>query len=330
MTPMFRTTRRAAVALLAAGACLGAQAQGTLEEVTYLMPAPPSLPAFAPWQIAAAKGFYAQEGLRLKFVLARGGVDVAKQVGAGNALMGGAIGDTPLIVRANGVPVKAVAVLGGGSLMLLATHADSPIKTVKDLKGQTITVLAYTDTTYYALLGSMKKVDLNRNDANIQAAGPTGVWQLFASKKSQAMAGTADWIASAEEAGAKVNIISPADLFQSMAQAIIASDEAIRTRPETVQKVVRATLRGLKFMMDDPKGSIEAFVQAVPEYKGKEALLERAFALQRQYVYAGQRTLGEMDRARLDAVQKFYVEEGVVPRATPLDDLYTNRFVSGR
>jgi NitT/TauT family transport system substrate-binding protein len=112
-----------------------------------------------------------------------------------------------------------------------------------------------------------------------------------------------------------------------MAQAIIASDDAIQNKPETVQKVVRATLRGLKFMMDDPKGSIDAFIQAVPDYKGKEALLERAFSLQRQYVYAGQKTLGEMDRARLDAVQKFYVEEGVVPKATPLDDLYTNRFV---
>ena len=330
MNTTTRTFLKTALGLAVATAGLGVQAQANLEELTYLMPAPPSLPAFAPWRIAEAKGFYAAEGLRMKWTLARGGVDVAKQVGAGNALMGGAIGDTPLIVRANGVPVKAVAVLGGGSLMLLATHADSPIKTVKDLKGQTITVLAYTDTTYYALLGSMKKVDLNKNDANIQAAGPAGVWQLFASKKAQAMAGTADWIASAEEAGAKVNIISPAQLFQSMAQAIIASDEAIKNKPETVQKVVRATLRGLKFMMDDPKGSIEAFIQAVPEYKGKEALLERAFSLQRQYVYAGQKTLGEMDRARLDAVQKFYVEEAVVPKATALDDLYTNQFVAAR
>ena len=45
-----------------------------------------------------------------------GGVDVAKQIGAGNAIIGGAIGDTPIIVRANGVPVKAVAVLGAGAL----------------------------------------------------------------------------------------------------------------------------------------------------------------------------------------------------------------------
>jgi NitT/TauT family transport system substrate-binding protein len=327
VNPTTRTFLKTSAIALAAAIGLGAQAQPKLEEITYLMPAPPTLPAFAPWRIAEAKGFYAAEGLKMNWVLAKGGVDVAKQVGAGNALMGGGIGDTPLIVRANGVPVKAVAVLGGGSLMLLATRADANVKSVADLKGKTITVLSYTDTTYYALLGSMKKAGLGKSDASIQAAGPAGIWQLFAAGKAQAMAGTADWIASAEGAGAKVDIISPAQLFQSMAQAVIASDDAIKNKPETVRKVVRATLKGLQFMMDDPKGSVEAFVQAVPAFKGKEAMLERSFALSRQYVYAGQKTLGEMDRARLDAVQKYYVEEGVVAKATPLDDLYTNQFI---
>lgn len=323
-------TRRALALALAAAGFAATSASAAPEEITYLMPAPPTLPAFAPWQIAQAKGYYAEENLKVNFVLARGGVDVAKQVGAGNALVGGAIGDTPIIVRPNGVPVKAVAVLGGGSLMLLATHQGGPIKTPKDLKGQTVTVLSYTDTTYYALLGSLKKYDLNKSDAQIQAAGPAGVWQLFASNKAQAMAGTADWIAEAEAAGAKVDVHPSGEYFPSMAQAILASDDAIKNKPETVQKIVRATLKGLKFMIDDPKGAVAAFVQAVPAYAGKEALLERAFTLARQHVYGGQKTLGQIDAARMDAVQKFYVEEQIVPKATPLDDLFTNRFVGGR
>lgn len=323
-------TRRALALALATAGFAAAPALAAPEEITYLMPAPPTLPAFAPWQIAQAKGYYAEENLKVNFVLARGGVDVAKQVGAGNALVGGAIGDTPIIVRPNGVPVKAVAVLGGGSLMLLATHQGGPIKTPKDLKGQTVTVLSYTDTTYYALLGSLKKFDLNKSDAQIQAAGPAGVWQLFASNKAQAMAGTADWIAEAEAAGAKVDVHPSGEYFPSMAQAILASDDAIKNKPETVQKIVRATLRGLKFMIDDPKGSVAAFVQAVPSYAGKEALLERAFSLAGKHVYGGQKVLGQIDGARMDAVQKFYVEEQIVPKATPLDDLFTNRFVSGR
>jgi NitT/TauT family transport system substrate-binding protein len=34
-----------------------------------------------------------------------------------------------------------------------------------------------------------------------------------------------------------------------------------------------------------------------------------------------------MDADRLAAVQKFYVKEGIVPKETPLNDLYTNQFV---
>ena len=116
---------------------------------------------------------------------------------------------------------------------------------------------------YYALLGSMKAFGLGKSDANIQAAGPAGVWQLFAGGKAQAMAGTADWIAEVEATGTKVDVHPSGEYFPSMAQAILASDEAIRSRPETVQKVVRATLKGLKYMLDDPKGSVAAFVQAV-------------------------------------------------------------------
>ena len=239
----------------------------------------------------------------------------------------GAIGDTPIIARAQGIPVKAVAVLGSGSLMQLVTHKDERIESPRELKGKTVTVLAYTDTTYYALLGMLSKVGLTKNDVNIQAAGPAGVWQLFAGGKAQAMAGTADWIAEVEATGTKVDVHPSGEYFPSMAQAILASDEAIRSRPETVQKVVRATLKGLKYMLDDPKGSVAAFVQAVPAYAGKEAMLERAFALARQHVYGGQKVLGQVDAARLDAVQKFYVDEAIVPKATPLAELYTNQFI---
>jgi NitT/TauT family transport system substrate-binding protein len=55
------------------------------ESVTYLFPAPPSLPAFAPIRLAKGKGYFEQAGIDVNFAMGRGGVDVAKQVGAGNA-----------------------------------------------------------------------------------------------------------------------------------------------------------------------------------------------------------------------------------------------------
>ncbi len=322
------------VAKLLAPACLAAAlaaspavGQAAPQDVTYLLPAPPNLIAFAPWMLAQHNGYYADENIRVQFVAGRGGVDVAKQIGAGNAVIGGAIGDTPIIVRANGVPVKAVAVLGAGTLTQIATHAGGPIKAVKDLKGRTMTVMAYTDTTYYALLGTLRKAGLSKGDVDAQAAGPAGVWQLFASNKSEAFAGVPDWIVSAEEAGAKVTLLPENQLFQSMAQSILASDETIQKNPELVRRLVRATLRGMQDIMKDPKKAAADYAQAVPAYKGKEATVERVFELYNKYVYANQKVLGQIDAKRLDAVQKFYVDEKIVPRAQPLADLYTNQFV---
>src|SRR4029077_15083994 len=78
----------------------------TLEKVTYLFPAPPVLPAFGPIRLAQGKGYFKEAGLDVSFAVGRGGVDVAKQVGAGNAPLGGIVADGPIMVRGNGVPVK--------------------------------------------------------------------------------------------------------------------------------------------------------------------------------------------------------------------------------
>lgn len=325
----FSGTRRLCIGLLSAAALalpLTSPAQ-QLQEVTYLLPAPGTLPAFGPWMLAQAKGYYKAEGLDVKFVTARGGVDVAKQIGAGNAVIGGAIGDTPIIARSQGIPVKAVAVLGAGSLTQLVSHKDEKIESPRELKGRTVTVLAYTDTTYYALLGMLSKVGLTKNDVNIQAAGPAGVWQQFAAKKASAMAGVPDWTVSSMDAGAQVDIL-PADIyFKSMAQAILASDETIAKNPQLIQKLVRATLKGMKDIMANPKAAAAAYVNHVTVHKGKEGNIEKAFALYNQYVYAAQKVPGTMDEERLVDLQKFYVSNGIVPKEVPVKELYTNQFV---
>jgi len=305
---------------------LPVQAQ-KLEEITYLLPAPAFLPAFAPWMLAQQRGYFAQEGLKVNFVTAKGGVDCAVQVGAGNAPIGGAIGDTPIIARAQGVPVKAVALLGGRALAHLAVHEGKGINGPKDLKGKTVSVMAYQDTTYYVLLGMLAAAGLTKNDVDAQAAGPAGVWQLFAAGKTDAMSAVPEWIANARGTGAKVKVYESDETFNSMAQVIIASEKTIKERPELVRKVVRATLKGLNDIMQNPKGAVGDYIAAVPQYKGREAYVEEVFGLYNKLVYPGQKKLGVIDESRLAALQKFYVQQNIVRQETPLKDLYTNEFV---
>lgn len=321
-----RVTALGTVLALALGTAPAVRAQA-LQEVTYLLPAPAFLPAFGPWMLAQAKGYYAAEGMNVKFQSGRGGVDVALQVGAGNAVVGGATGDTAILVRANGVPVRTVAVLGGRSMMHVAVHDDSPIKVPKDLKGKTITVTSLQDSGYYALLGILGTADVVKSEVTINPAGPAGVWQLFAEKKVDAMAGVPDWIASVRGTGAKLRLFNSDEYFRSMAQAIVASDATIQKQPDLVRKLVRATLKGMQDIMKDPKAAARDYVAFVPQWKGKEAYVEETFGLYNTLVYPGQKVVGQVDPERVAAVQKFYLDEKIIQKASPVADLYTNQFV---
>jgi len=315
-------------ALLSLGALSVTRPASAAESITYLFPAPPILPAFGPIRLAQGKGYFAQAGLKVAFAVGRGGVDVAKQVGAGNAPLGGVVADAPIIVRQNGVPVKIVALFGGKGFMQLVVRADSGIAKPADLKGKTITVMSYQDTTFYALLGLLASAGMTQDDVNIQAAGPVGVWQMVATGKSAGMAGVPDWIPPVEAAGVAVKVLPTDEFFPHMAQAIAASDDTIKNRPELVRSFVKAALHGMKDIMDDPDRSATDFVKFVPEWTGKEGQVKEAFAYYDKLVYPGQKVLGAVDPERMAKLQDFYLAKKIIEKKSPVDELFTNQFLS--
>ncbi|HMK78079.1 MAG TPA: ABC transporter substrate-binding protein [Xanthobacteraceae bacterium] len=329
MTRLASCLRRGTVlaALLLALAAGAGERAAAAESITYLFPAPPILPAFGPIQLAKGKGYFAAAGLDVSFAVGRGGVDVAKQVGAGNAPIGGIVADAPIMVRPNGVPIKMVAVFGGKGFMQLVVREDSGIEKPADLKGKTITVMSYQDTTFYALLGLLASAGLTQDDVNIQAVGPTGVWEFVAAGKSAGMAGVPDWIPPVQAAGVKVKVIPTDEFFPHMAQAIAVSDQTIKEKPEMVGKFVQAALHGMQDIMDDPDKAAADFVAFVPEWKGKEGAVKAAFDYYARLVYVGQARLGEVDAARLAKLQDFYLAKGIIQKKTPVEELYTNQFI---
>jgi NitT/TauT family transport system substrate-binding protein len=325
-----RSLRTALIALGAFGLATAAPAPqaAAAEDVTYLIAAPIELLAFAPWVLAQKLGYYSAAGYNVKFQTARGGVDVAKQVGVGNAPIGGALGDTAIIVRQNGVPIRAVAMMGGGAFEVTVARKDKGIKELKDLKGKVVTVLSYSDTTYYALLGALAKVGLTKNDLNIQSVGPSAITSLVIAGSADACACVPDWEVDVQDALPNNTVSFPAlDYFPATAQAIVASDEMIKKRPELIKAIVQATLKGMKTIMDNPAEAAKAYAAAVPSWAGKEDKVRRVFVNYIQRSYKGQKVLGEIDPKRLEVLQDFYVAQGLIEKKSPVADLYTNQFV---
>ncbi|WP_417681129.1 ABC transporter substrate-binding protein [Roseibium sp.] len=321
--------KRFAISMMAAVMAVSAGAAQAAEKVTYLFPAPDFLPAFAPFQLAKNKGYFADEGLDVTFMVGKGGADVATQVAVGNADIGGGIGDTPIIVRANGLNIRGVALLGGRGLTQLAWRKDSGITGPADFKGKAIGVLGFQDTTYYNLLGAMASVGLSKDDVNIQGVGPGGIIQLTIAGTLQGMSGVPEWIAAIEAAGVPMDQVSVDTMFPAMAQAILASDKTIAERPEVVKGIVAGVIRALKDIQADPAKAAQEYVSFVPQHTGKEKAIEaimRAY-VEKVYPAAEGQPLGAFDPARMAKVQKFYIDNGIVKTAVPVEDLYTNEFV---
>nr|WP_067288186.1 ABC transporter substrate-binding protein [Marinobacterium profundum] len=316
-------------ALVLASSLLIQNAVGA-EKITYLFPAPDTLPAFAPFQIAKHKGYYADEGLDVSFQIGKGGADVAKQVAVGNADMGGGIGDTPIVTRANGLKVKGVALLGGQALTQIAVRRDAGIESAADLRDRAIGVLSFKDTTYYNLLAVLASAGLSKNDASVQALGPGGIIKLMISGDIQAMSGVPEWVAAVQAAGIEVDVWNINDIFPAMAQAMFASDETIAERPEAVQGFVNATLKAVREIQASPAQAASDYIAAVPSHQGKEAQITDILTRYTELVYPTQAPLqlGQFDEVRLKTVQDFYLHNDIVRTAVPIADTFTNQFVS--
>ncbi len=306
---------------------MAASAQTAL---TYLFPAPDFLPAFAPFQLAQGKGYYAEAGLDVTFRVGQGGADVATQVAVGNADLGGGMGDTSMIVRANGLGIRGVALLGGQGLTHLAWRNDSGITGPADLAGHSIGVINFQDTAYYNLLAVLADNGMTRSDVDIQGLGSGGLIQNMIAGSVDAMSGVPEWIVAVQDAGVELTVMPARSVFPAQAQAIIASDAIIAENPEAVAAFVTATLRAIDDIIADPHQAAQDYVAIVDRHAENVEQIERImrFYVESVYAPAEGRALGRFDEAQLQQIQDFYMANEIISTAVPIADVYTNDFVA--
>jgi ABC-type nitrate/sulfonate/bicarbonate transport systems, periplasmic components len=292
---------------LALAAALASGPALALEPLTYLTPAPSFLPAFAPQTLAKAKGYYEEAGLDVSFAVGKGGADAAKQAAVGNADLAGALIDTVMVVRGNGLPVQGVANLGTGAFYQVVVRQDAGVEKLEDLAGKRVGVIGYQDTGYFNLRGALSTVGMTENDMEVQAVGVGGVVQLMISGDLDAMVGVPEFTFAIEQAGVPVDTYLISDFFPGMAQVVVASESMIEENPETVEAFVGATLRAIRDIVADPEAAAAAFVAAVPQHEGKEAGIAEIFRRYARLVYEDGKggTLGVFEPSEIETMASY-------------------------
>jgi len=242
----------AILALLASGASVGAAER--------VMIATPSRGLFEfPVVVAMRKGFYRDEGLDVDKIQMQPAIGV-------KALMSGDVDyllawGSALRAAVSGVPIKAVVGFAGRPLHVLVARPE--IKTPKDLKGKIVGVDSVAGTVDYLSRVALRHFGLEpEKDVKIIVTGESPT--RLAALRTGAIDATPIDVAfavKAEDEGFK-RLVYLGDLIELPLSGMAVMEQKLRTQRDQVKRVVRAGVRGLRFM----KQNRNEIVQMLADY----------------------------------------------------------------
>ena len=207
-----------------------------------------------PAVVAIRKGYYKDEGLEADKVQMQPAIAV-KALIAGDVDYLLAWGSA-IRAAVTGVPLKAVVGMAYRPLHVLIARPD--IKTPKDLKGKIIGVDSVTGTVDYLSRVAVRHFGFEpEKDVKIIVSGesPTRLAAIRAGSIDATPIDVA-FAMKAEDEGFK-RLIYLGDIIELPLSGIAVMDKKLQTQREQVKKVVRATVRGTRFMKQNRAETIQ-------------------------------------------------------------------------
>ncbi|MBB3214639.1 sulfonate transport system substrate-binding protein [Herbaspirillum sp. Sphag1AN] len=188
-------------------------------------------------------------GTNVKWVQSQGSNRALEFLNSDSIDFGSTAGLAALLARANGNPIKAVYVYSRPEWTALAVNKDSPIATVKELKGKKIAATKGTDP-YLFLLRTLHENGLSKSDVEIvHLQHPDGRVALE-QNRVDAWAGLDPHLAASElEAGSR--LIYRNVNFNTYGFLNVSDNFAARY-PEQVKRVLRAYERARLWIINNP------------------------------------------------------------------------------
>jgi ABC-type nitrate/sulfonate/bicarbonate transport system substrate-binding protein len=278
---------------------------------------------------ANAKGFYEKEGLKVtnnpggtEFpaiqLVASGSDDIGVQSGP----------ETIISARANGVPIKAIAVLDKKNPYVFYSLKEKNITSPKDWEGKQVAV-SYgrpLEIAYRVLLetenvdsSKIKEVQKNPSDLTLYH-GSVDVQPNFIT----------DFIISNETASKQnisLNLIRASDYgIESYGYTIFTTDKMIEEHPEIVEKYLRATLKGWDYALNHPEEAINFVIAENPQLEKDPEL--KALKARKEYILPDNSTsIGHIDSEIFKEVYNNMVKTGQLKKPVNISDTFTNEFV---
>lgn len=279
-------------------------------------------PQYAPFYVAADKGYFAAEGLEVEFDYSFE-TDGLALVGAGELPFSLAGGDQAILARAQGLPIVYIAEWFQKYPIAVVSKTAAGINGPQDLVGRTVGLPGFFGTSYVGYVGLLSANDISQTEVEAVDIGFVQVEALLADQTEAVVVFVNNEPIQLANLGQDIQLIAVADYIDLVSNGLVTNEETIADNPELVEGFVRAMLRGLADTLADPDEAYEIskkFVEGLDD--SRRDVLQASLDLWRADM------LGLTEPAAWERTQAILVEMGLLDR--PLDDLsasYSNEFV---
>jgi putative hydroxymethylpyrimidine transport system substrate-binding protein len=329
---LFSPAQRALAAAAMAGlVAIGLPAQAAdkaMTKVRYQQAFAPSA-SDLPLYVAAAKGFFAAEGLEVEIRGSQDATNAVSLVGAGDAQLGVSYPPDILLAAEKGLPIAAFyATYQVNPLGIVSLTDGSNIRTPKDLVGKKIglTPLPIDQLLFDAMI---QKAGVTRKQMEIFNPGFNG-GQMVGEHKLDGASGV-PWY---EIDGLKSHGMNPVLMqyrdfggvdFPFM--VLIANKSFAEAHPDAVKGFVKAMTRGDEYVSAHPEESIDILLKAVPALDRKrQAAAMKTVAPLRQSAATSTHGAGWIDMAQIQGLADFLADRKLLAKHMDASTVFTNKY----
>lgn len=288
---------------------------------------------FAPFYVAESKGFYKDAGLKVNLHHHSFTDDLFSGMTAGKEDVVYAGGDEMLQARAKGMPVVDVATLYHTYPVAMLVPQDSPIRTVRDLRGRHIGTPGPYGETYFGLLAQLKAGGLTTKDVKVQNIGFTQQAALAGKKVDAVMGYLNNDAVQFQQAGIKVRPVegtSGTTALPLVAAGLGATEKTLDRRGKEVRKFVAATLRGVQYTLQHPDEAVKiskTYIPGMNDQKQQDSALAVLKATTPLMKPPASGKPGHNDPATWARMASFMKEQGLLGKPVTATDAFSNNYL---
>ncbi len=281
---------------------------------------------FAPFYVAQAQGFYAEEGLDVSLEYGFEN-DFVALTARGERQFAIASGDQVVLGRAQGLPIVYVMKWYDRFPVAVVAPQDSGITTPADLEGHSVGIPGLFGASYVAWKALAYATDLNEDAVALESIGFTQAEAVSTQQVDAAVVYVANEPILLAQQGIDLNMFEVSDHINLVSNGLVTNEQLLADDPDLVARMIRASLRGLQYTIDNPDESFDLARTFIPE------MTEEDVPTQKQ-VLAASITLWESDTPGLTSETAwqesvdFMVATGLLEAPVAVESLYSNEFVA--